>query len=423
VPALLLHHPSEPVVLRVLGILAHSNRKTAVPIINRIVEHPSSSVRAAAVAARSVLDSDPEKLRALLTTEQSEEIRATIAVNLIVSGALSRSEREEQTETLLRDGSAKTKVAFAEAIQRRSAPGFDGVLTALAAFPELEVRCAAVTAMGRVPSPALLPELVRALADEGTRAAAEQALAAHGDAAFEVLRKCFEDPSTAAGVRRRIPPAMALCSAEQAMPGLLGWLPMEPDGSVRFGMILVLERLVRQHPTLAVDKVLLGRSVSATIARAYWCLEMRMQLARGASQESARRTPGHELLHDLLRDKEANARARLFRLLGLLHPSEDLVHIYRSLVVSKELRASSVELIENILREPVRSAVLGLIDDCADSLRLARAGGYHRPHRFEYGALLAHLAGSDSETVREVTQYHVAELALASSSSQTAEVA
>jgi len=136
-----------------------------------------------------------------------------------------------------------------------------------------------------------------------------------------------------------------------------------------------------------------------------------LQLVRGASQQNGQQTPGHDLLRDLLRDKEANALGRLFRLLGLLHPSEDLVHIYRSLSASKAMRANSIELIESILREPIRSAVLGLVDDCADPLRLARAGAYHRPRRLEYGALLTELEKGDSDAVREVTRFHRAELA------------
>jgi hypothetical protein len=160
-----------------------------------------------------------------------------------------------------------------------------------------------------------------------------------------------------------------------------------------------------------VDKAALKRAVGGTIARAYWLLDMRVQLERGAPQENAQRTPGHELLRDLLRDKEVNALGRLFRLLGLLHPSEDLVHVYRSLSVSKAMRATSIELIESILREPIRSAVLGLLDDGADPLRLARAGAYHRPRRLEYGALLTELENSDSDALRDVTRFHRAELA------------
>jgi HEAT repeat protein len=399
------------VVTRVLGILAYSGRKTALPIIQRIAAHPSPGVRAAVVAARSVLESDPEKLRELLASEESEEIRATITVNLIVSGALSPEERERQTEALLRSGSPATKVAFAEAIGRRSASGFEDVFAALLAAREPEVRLAAVTAMGSVPSGDVLPALVDALGDETTRGAAEHALAAHGDEAFDRLRARLEDPATEAGLRWRIPTAMAECRPEKAAPALLEWLPREPDGGVRFRIILVLERILRQHPNLSVDRAALGRSIGDTIARAYWLLDMRLQLGRGVAQESARRTPGHELLRDLLRDKEASARARLFRLLGLLHPSEDLVHVYRSLSVGREMRADGLELIESVLREPIRSAVLGLVDDCADALRLERAGAFHRPRRLEYGALLTELANSDSDAVREVATFHSAELA------------
>jgi hypothetical protein len=204
---------------------------------------------------------------------------------------------------------------------------------------------------------------------------------------------------------------MAAGRADQAMAALLARLEREPDGGVRFGIVLMLERLVRQNPSLSVDKAALKRAIVGTIGRAYWCLDMRLQLVRGASQQNTQRTPGHDLLHDLLRDKEANALGRLFRLLGLLHPSEDLVHVYRSLSVSKAMRATSIELIDGILRDPIRSAVLGLVDDCADPLRLAQAGVYHRPRRLEYDALLTELENSDSDAVREVTRFHRAELA------------
>jgi hypothetical protein len=302
-------------------------------------------------------------------------------------------------------------VAFAEAIGRRAASGFGDVLVRLLAASELEVRCAAANAMANVPSEGVLPALVHALEDEGTREAAEHALAAHGDAAFEVLRERLEDPTTPVVLRWRIPAAMAAGPPDKATAALLARLAREPEGGVRFGIVLVLERLVRQNPNLSMDKTALKRAIVGTIARAYWCLDMRLQLVRGASQQNAQRTPGHELLRDLLRDKEANALGRLFRLLGLLHPSEDLVHVYRSLSVSKAMRATSIELIEGILREPIRSAVLGLVDDCADPLRLARAGAYHRPQRLEYRALLTELENSGSDAVREVTRFHRAELA------------
>jgi ATP:ADP antiporter, AAA family len=412
VPALLLHHPSEDVVLQVLDILTRAGRRAAVPTIDRIAPLASPRVRAAALAARSVLAPDAEHLKQRLAAEESPEVRAAIAVNLLVSGGLPSPERERQIEALLERGTVAAQLSFADAVGRRSAPGFDRVLVALFANADAELRRASVRAMGNVASAGLLRHLVDALADEATRTEAEHALASYGGSAFEALRERFEDPSTDFALRWRIPPAMAACSAELAVHTLVDWLPHELDGGVRFGILLVLERVVRTHPLLAVDRAKLSRSVSETLSRCYWFLGARLLLARGAAQAPARKTAGHALLHDLLRDKELNARGRLFRLLGLIHPTEDFVQIYRSLSVSKDARATSVELCESILREPVRSAVLGLIDDCADELRLTRAGRYFRPRQIEYGVLLEQLASGESDSVRQVARYHADELGL-----------
>src|SRR6478735_3615006 len=96
VPALLLHHPAEPVVLQVLNLLTRSGRKAAVPTVNRITEHPSPRVRAAAFAALAVLQPNPEQLRKQLRVEPAEEVRATLLVNLLVSGGTLTAERQRQ---------------------------------------------------------------------------------------------------------------------------------------------------------------------------------------------------------------------------------------------------------------------------------------------------------------------------------------
>jgi len=423
VPALLLHHPSEPVVLQVLTLLARAGRRAAAPTVNRISEHPSPKVRAAAFAALAVLQPDTERLRRRLREEPSEEVRATLLVNLLVAGEFLSAERDGQLENLLRSGTVPARVAFAEAVARSHAPGFDRALVALLQAPEPEVRRASVQAMGYVASPTLLPHLVAALGDESTRSDAERALTHYGVSAMDALTERFQDRSTQHSLRWRIPAAMALCSPEQALSTLIDWLPREPDGGVRFGILLVLERVTRQHPTLSVDRAALGRSVSETLTRAYRFLDARLNLQRGAAQDPARKTLGYELLHDLLRDKESNTRGRLFRLLGILYPAEDFGQIYRSLTLSKHDRATSVELLESILREPVRSAVLGLVDDCADDVRLARAGQYHRVRSLGYAALLAQLAAGDSDAVSQVARYHAAELGLEPAAKSTGQAA
>ncbi|HET7542698.1 MAG TPA: hypothetical protein VFK05_22660 [Polyangiaceae bacterium] len=406
VPTLLLHHPSEPVVLAVLALLTRARRLTAAPTVNRIVTHSSAKVRAAAFAALAALAPDAEQLRARLEQEPSEEVRATLLVNLLVAGGLNPDERERQIQIVLHGGNASARLAFAEAIGRSRASGFDRALIALSRAPERDVRRAAVQAMGNVASAAVLPHIVEALGDEFTRPDAERALLSYGGSALPALDDRFRDLGTDHHLRWRIPAAMAQCSSKQTLNSLLEWLPHEPHGSVRFAILLVLERIVRDNPTLTVDRAPLARAIRETLSRAYGLLDARLNLQQGALQDPKRKTLGYELLHDLLRDKELNTRGRLFRLLGLLHPSEDFGQIYRGLSRSKQLRVTSLELLESILREPTRSAVLGLVDDCADELRLARGVRYYRAEPRPYAQLLAQLAESESDSLRQVARYH-----------------
>ena len=411
VPALILYHPSEQVVLRALELMTRSGRANFVPVLDRVISGATPAVRAAMVAARSVLAPDASSLLSRLDLEESPEVRAIIVVNLIASGEFAGDESRERLDSILRTGSLTTKIALAEAIGRRAASGFDDVLVTLSATQEIELRRAAMAAMGRVKSVGLLPMIVDALLDEATRRVAEQVLADHGPEAFDALSRRLEVTSTDAELRWRIPPAMALCSPERTLATLLVWLPQEPDGKVRFQIIRTLEKIVRRQPSLPFDKTVILREIEATIARAFRYVNARALLILRAD-EASKKTPGHDLLSALLRDKEANAKGRLFRLLGLLYPSDDLGQIYRGLGSSKEARATSMELLESILRDPLRNAVIGLMDDGDERQRLFRGTRYHRPFLLDYEALLENLTHDESKAIRDVTLFHGAELGM-----------
>jgi AAA family ATP:ADP antiporter len=416
VPTFIVYHPSERVVVRALQLLTRSGRKNLVRTLDRLVDHGSSAVRAATIIARSVVAPDPAALYARLDVEESPEVRAAIVVNLIAAGEFSPRERSERVDAVLRTGSATTKIALADAIGLRRAGGCDDIVTALARADEPEVRRAAIAAVERLSSSSLLSVAVAALADDATRTEAERVIAKKGVEAFDALVECLRDTNADPALRWRIPPAMGVSDPDRAMTVLLDCLPREEDGKVRFQMIRTLERLVRQHPTLPVDRSALDRAIEGTVALAFFYLDARTILVRGIEQAKGRKTPGYELLHDLLRDKEANTTGRLFRLLGLLHPADDFGQIYRGLRAKRELRSTSMELIESILREPLRSAVVGLVDDGDDGGRLARAGRYHRVLTADYDGLLGLLATGGSDAVREVACFHATELGIAVSS-------
>ncbi len=413
IPALILHHPSEAVVLRALGSFARARRTDVVHVIDRLFDHPAIRVRCDAIAARSLLAPDPRMLYARMSHEDSPEVRATVVVHLIASGEIAGAEARERLEHLLESGLPSTRAALATAIAWRTDHAFDEVLVQLAAATELEVRLAAIGAMAQSPAPLFVPALIRLLGSERTRSPARRALLAHGKDGLAATRAALGDRSLPAAVRWELPRTLSYFEPGVAIEALLFELTKEPDGMVRYRIIRALEALVSKHPSISLERRILERVIRETVTRAYRHLDERVSLERGALAVPARRTPGHGLLVNVLQAKERNTIERLLRLLGLAHPAADFASIRQSLRSSSaKTRANGVELIGNVLESPLRPAVLGLVEEQPDPQRLAAAGTFYRPANVDYEALLERMLERESPAVQDFTAYHIAELGL-----------
>jgi hypothetical protein len=150
----------------------------------------------------------------------------------------------------------------------------------------------------------------------------------------------------------------------------------------------------------------------------------RLLMDREAAHDPSRRTPGHLLLRDLLANKEDAARDRLLRLLGLQYPTADFEGVRRGLrSPSEKKRASAVEIVESTLKQPLREAVVGLLDDRPDAERLAAAGRFHEARATTYEDLLDAMLASSSEALQDLAAFHVGELALVSLRARVAALA
>jgi hypothetical protein len=210
-----------------------------------------------------------------------------------------------------------------------------------------------------------------------------------------------------------VPRTISLFPPLDASRVLLERLLPEPDGMVRFKILRGLGRIAALHPEIPLDRRVLREGAERTLRACLRLVAWRLTLISGAAQDARRHTPGHDLLVELLRDKEAHATERLFRVLGLLQRGEDFKSIHRGLrSANPKVRAGSRELIENLLAPPLRDAVLALVDDVPDAERLARAAGFERVETTDYDSLLAALLDEPGETLRCLVAHHVAELGL-----------
>jgi hypothetical protein len=246
------------------------------------------------------------------------------------------------------------------------------------------------------------------------RSAAREAFLAFGDAGLAFLDAALADPALRHEVRRHVPRTISRFPPERAAAILLARLPVEPDGMVRFRILRGLGRIVADQPRVPLDRTLLRAATAGTLEAAFRLVHWRLVLELGALEDRRRATPVHELLAALLRDKERHAVERLFRLLALRMRGENLEHIHRGLrSADPKLRASSRELLENLLRPPLRAPVLALVDEGAPSDRLAQTGGFYRATPLGYEELLAVLLDTPGDTLRTLAVQHASELGLA----------
>ena len=114
----------------------------------------------------------------------------------------------------------------------------------------------------------------------------------------------------------------------------------------------------------------------------------------------------------LLADKERHGLGRLFGLLALIYPHEDWGAIRcGALAAPGPARASAVELLEHLLLDPLRRAVVHLVGDAPDEDRLRAASLPQKQRPTSYDDVLRQMCAMGSEALGDAAAFHERELA------------
>jgi hypothetical protein len=194
---------------------------------------------------------------------------------------------------------------------------------------------------------------------------------------------------------------------------LLNRLCVETGGMLRYKILRGLGRLMSDVPDLHLDEKVLDAVVEDHLAQAFPNLHWLAVLTAGAAEVPARRTVGHRLLLELIGQRQAFAVERLFRVLGLRAPGDDVALLYDSVHSDDAVtRAAGRELLEQLLPARWRGAVLALVDDAPEADRLASGAPFYKAAALDYDTLLVQLAAHPSEAVASLASYHAVELGI-----------
>jgi hypothetical protein len=321
-----------------------------------------------------------------------------------------------ELEATLSDPLPDARLALARSARLFYTATYRESLIVLLEDAEPQVRRQAILAMRDSGDRHYAEPLALRLTERTERELIRGVLAEWGDDAVDVLEATFHRSDLTLRHLLPIPETLAHIGTRGAIGVLLRMLVDDRarSGAIRFRILRSLSRLASapEHHG-AIDGAQLWPILDATIDRALTLTRYQAEIEAARNRSPGLKTPGGDLLMALLHDKVRLAMGRVFLLLGLLHPDEDVDEIERGLSSIRPMsRSSAIELIDDLLSPRRARAVLALVSTASAHERLEAALGSRPPVSISMGATLRRLEGDESESLRAFAAYHAAELAI-----------
>jgi len=324
----LVDHPEPAVRRKAIALLAAAKDAGAIAVVEPRLADDDADVRAEALMYLTrVTDVDPLARIADLQQMDGPSVGSAMALYLARPGP---AQNLDAVRLLLQGALARTGPDGEEA--RRQAATmmismgplgaeFGAELGALLNDPSLDVARLAVRAAGATGSVAALAGV---LADGGRPSA----------------------------LRAEVPAALQRIATPEAEQALVEHL-LDRDPLVRLKVVAALNALRRLHPERRLERELVETLVAAEILGHYRSYQVLGGLIASGDLERAAS----------LKDEIVNEVERVFRLMALLFPDEDMHSVYVGLRSgTATVRANAIEFLDQALPPQIRDVLLPLVD-------------------------------------------------------------
>jgi hypothetical protein len=386
----LLDHRSVRVKRRALARLKDLGARLDAAELEPLVRDADAEVRLAAILLAVEAEGVSERLRAYI-----EDGSLRVAASALRAAAYDERNRSlftrERVEGLVGargEHALEVRVEVTRALGEAADPAYRDVLRSLAR--DEETAGEAVLAMGATRDRDFVPDLLDMVAVPGLRKFARAALARYGNRVVGTLGDYLADDRVDMGIRRNLPVVLSRIPTQQSADALAGSLD-NVDASLRFRVVKALNKLRKKYPELRVDE----RRVDAAFVeetKTYYEIMHVSSLRRGGAG------PAEKLLSRALEERLDHNLERIFRLLGLHYPPNDIYNAYLGIVGSrKDQRASAVEFLDNVLGANLKRYLFPIIDQVSESVTIQRGRDlFGLDIKDRDGALLTLLGGRDA---------------------------
>jgi ATP:ADP antiporter, AAA family len=405
----LLQHRAAEVRQKSIRVLCNQAEELPVDEIEGLLQDEVLEVRVEALYCMCRQDEGGIEMRLREALQSGDPKLRSAAVGCIAAHGTEAGELVDDAfvEELLADRSAEgedNRVQVARILGNLDRPEWRLYLRQLLEDSSPRVVEQAIGSLGAIRDPEQIGWLLDRLGDRQLRRAARQALAAYGPAVLPALRRCLLDKRVDPVVRTGVTRVLSDIRSQEVVDLLLEDLDAASPWLEHL-MIKALSRLRQGGGSLFFEP----RRVEEILARqveAYYQLFEGLQLYQSVDGEAPL-----QLLQKVLREKQAQVQERIFRLLGLLYPPQDMHRAYLGLVSGQaRLRASALEFLDNVLQRRVKEQLLPLLDPPTAESALAHGEELFGHRLQERERALEWLLGNRDSWLRACAAYSAIEI-------------
>ncbi|MBL0019515.1 MAG: HEAT repeat domain-containing protein [Bacteroidetes bacterium] len=228
----------------------------------------------------------------------------------------------------------------------------------------------AIEAAGKTLHLSFVPPLLEMLADERYFSNARTALLHYGHGIVEPISQLIKEPGTRPDVVRLVPSVLEHIDSQASVDCVLDLLDHE-DPTVHIEALRSLNNMRINHPHLRFQKKAIMQRIleevklyQSTLSVLYSQKKLRAEsLMHVLTPEETAEDVAREALLKLLEARMDGNLERIFRLLGLKYPTEDILPIYEGLQSNKpDLRINAVEFLENLLDGSLKKMLIPVLE-------------------------------------------------------------
>lgn len=226
----------------------------------------------------------------------------------------------------------------------------------------------ALIAAGLTLHPSFVPQLIQALGQKSKTTKAVEALQNYGISILPILKTYYYAGNTSVAILKNIPAVVAGLKHQQAADLLFEFLSHK-DRRVRLAALRAFNKLKLKFPYLyfypkeTVSILLDETQLYQDTLSILYAQQKSLQSQKETTDPTQKLITARKQIIELLESRLDQNLERIFRLLGLKYPIEDVISVYENIQnPQQDMRTNALEYLDNILEPSLKRMLIPIAE-------------------------------------------------------------